>query len=131
MSSNRSELELHAARRERKRDWLMLIPATILFALTWHFTSRERAVAVVASFLLVYVLATTMWDYHRERWLWLSLAVIAATHIVIICLLPLRLPAGPAITYILPTMMADGFIMWGVLRWLAARLHRNDGSDRR
>lgn len=107
---------------ERKRDWLMLIPAAILFAVVWHFSSREKALGSAATLLLLYVVTSRMWEYRREKWFWLALAVFAAIHIAAIWLVPFRLPSGPTITYILPITMIDGFLMWGALRWLAARL---------
>ena len=126
MNGYRPDVERSWFANERKRDWLMFIPATILFALVWHFTTREKAIGSVGTLLLLYVMTTLMWDYHREKWLWLALSVFAALHVAVIWFIPFRLPSGPAITYVLPIAMIDGFLMWGVLRWLASRLSRKD-----
>jgi hypothetical protein len=107
---------------ERKRRRIILLVSWVIAGFVWHFSTREKGVGVAAALLLVYVQVETMWDHRREKWLWVSLTVIALVHLAAIWLIPYRLPLGPAITYVLPLVMIDGFLMWGLLRWLAYKL---------
>src|SRR5947209_12876061 len=102
---------------EQKRRWIVLLLSWVIAALVWHFSTREKGVGVAAALLLVYLQVEAMWDYRREKWLWVSLTVIALAHLVAIWLIPYRLPRGPAIAFVLPLVMTDGFLLWGSLRW--------------
>ena len=129
MNGYRPDVEHSWLAEERKRDWLMLIPATIIFALVWHFTTREKALASVMTLLILYVLVTQMWEYRRERWFRAAISAFALIHVVVICLVPFPSPLRPAIVYVFPITMADGFAMYGIVRWLASKLSRSNVSS--
>ncbi len=110
-----------SAKNERKYDWLAIIAMLPVFVAIWHFSTQEKALATSGTLFLFYVLISVMWNCRREKWFWLAIAVLVLIHVAVIWLVPFQLPTGPSLTYVLPIMMADGFAMFGVLRWLEVR----------
>jgi hypothetical protein len=50
------------------------------------------------------------------------MALFSTAHFTAIPLLNLQLPKGPALSYVVPAMFAEGFAMFGILKLLASRL---------
>ena len=107
-----------------KRRWVVLVIAWTIAAIVWHFSTLETTAGAVGTLMLVYILAEIMSNFWKEKWLWVSLFVIGSVHLVIIALIPYRLPSQPAILYVVPIFMTDGFVMWAILLWLAAKFSR-------
>ena len=52
----------------------------------------------------------------------MTMALFSTAHFTAIPLLNLQLPKGPALSYVVPAMFAEGFAMFGILKLLASRL---------
>jgi hypothetical protein len=99
----------------------LLVIFVLVFALL-QVTSAEKAVASVGTVWLMYALVTVMKDYRQEVWFWVTIAFFASAHAAAMLLLKFQLPKGPALSYVVPAMFADGFAMFGILKLLASRL---------
>jgi hypothetical protein len=108
--------------RERKRILIELLVIFVLVFALLQVTSAEKAVASVGTVWLMYALVTVMKDYRQEVWFWVTIAFFASAHAAAILLLKFQLPKGPALSYVVPAMFADGFAMFGILKLLASRL---------
>ena len=120
-------------RSERKRDWLMLLAMAVVVVVLYQVTTTEKAIASAGTLFLLYAQVTVFWECHRERWFWATIGIFGLIHFVVIALAAFTFPKGPAISYVFPIMMIDGFAMFGILKWLSFRLSRtrSDGSSRR
>jgi hypothetical protein len=114
---------------EKKRRWAVFLIALVIMGVVWHFSTGDKGVGAALALLLVYLQIETMWDYRRETWLWVSLTVIAAAHFAAVWLIPYRIPRGPGLTWALPLVTIDGYVVWGALRWLANRLSPSRSSS--
>ena len=115
---------------DRKRTLVELISASVLLITLMQFMPMEKAVMSAGTVWLMYGLITVMKAYRREVWFWVTMALFASAHIAAILLLSFRLPQGPALSYVVPAMFADGFAMFGILNLLASRLSAADRSSR-
>lgn len=107
---------------ERKRDWFAAFVSLIPSAIVWQATTREKAAETFGALLILYIVVTAHSELRRERWFWVTIAIFALAHLSIIAFFTFELPKGPAAAYVLPTMFLDGFVMYGLIKWLASRL---------
>lgn len=113
----------------RKRTLVELFCASVLLIAFMQMMSMEKAVLSAGAVWIMYSLITVMKAYRREVWFWVTIALFASAHIAAIILLPaFQLPKGPALSYVVPAMFADGFTMLGILKLLASRLSPADQS---
>jgi flagellar basal body-associated protein FliL len=105
---------------DRKRNLLGLILPAGVFGVLMLVTSEEKALALtITAFVLGAVVVTT--DHQREAWFWVTIIIMAVTHIAAIFLYRFTLPSGPALAYVAPATFADGFAMFGIVDLLASR----------
>jgi len=98
-----------------KTDNLVILIICVVFIASLFLLDKFRAVAIGVSLGSLYANLAAQWDSRHQKWLWISLAVLAAIHIVAIWWLDLTVPEGPSLSYIVPAAFADGFAMFGVL----------------
>jgi hypothetical protein len=110
---------------EKTRDWLVLLATIPVFALTWQISSRRDAVIFVSLILLFYIVISSKWHLRKSGWFWICILVFGAVHLMIVGLTNLTIPRGPAISYVVPIVFADGLIMYGLVTWLEKRLPSN------
>jgi len=109
------------ARRSLK---LLLSFAAVFLAASFlqELTTEERAVEIVATLWIFGTLIAVLSAHRGELWFWLTMTVMAVIHALIISFVRVDFPKGPALSYIYPVMMIDGFVMYGLLKLLASRL---------
>lgn len=107
---------------ERGKDWLALLISIPIFALTWHFSSRYKAVGLIASILLLYVIISSKWYLRKNSWFWICLFVLAVVHFTVVFITNFTIPRGPSLSYVVPLVFADGLLMYWLVSWLEKRL---------
>ena len=115
---------------ERKRDWFAALVSLIPSAIVWQATTREKAVETFGALLIFYIVVTALWEFRRERWFWATITIFALAHLSIIAFFTFQFPKGPAAAYVIPTAFIDGFVMYGILKWLASRLSSTTAERR-
>lgn len=99
-----------------KTDNLAILIVCGVFIVSLFVVDEFKAIAVGVSLISLYANLAAQWDNRHEKWLWISLSLLAAVHIVAIYWLDLTVPEGPALGYIVPAVFADGFAMFAVLK---------------
>jgi hypothetical protein len=113
-------LERLSSLNEDKRDWLALVPAGAVYIGLLYLVAPGRALAVAMTAGIFYVLISRDWDQRREKKFWIVLFVFAAIHLIALSTIPFPDYKGPG-TLLLPFALADGFAMFGILRWIKRR----------
>jgi hypothetical protein len=110
---------------EGARDWLMVIPAGVLFFGFNAFLQREKAFLIALSFGAFYIVISREWDKRGQQWFWAVLALFALIHIVALSLIALPHFTGPSLAIAVPFMGVDTFGMWGIVRLVEKRISRS------
>jgi hypothetical protein len=106
---------------ERQRDWLMVIPAGILFLALSNIIDQGRAFAFAAAAYVFYAVISHKWSMRSSIIFWIAIGVLIAMHIAVLSVIPFPYEIRPGLIT-LPFAVVDGVIMWYLLDLLERKL---------
>jgi hypothetical protein len=100
------------------RKWLLvvilcMIPPFVLFAFLGHDPGRGRAAS--GSVIVIMYAARACWNLRKHAWLWVTLAIVIAVHVLLVLLIPWTSKSYPG-TLLLPVAAVDYGIVYGVIK---------------
>ncbi len=104
------------------REWAALVIISIgpLFFLVAHFSDEGRAIAASLSAATVAVIVRYFWDLRKRIWFWITVAIIAFLHILLVVFLPLPDKQWNYLHWnyvqMLPFGLLDFAIAYGIIR---------------
>jgi hypothetical protein len=101
---------------ERSRDYLMLLPAAVIYFGLWLLLGEGKAYAAAVVFGVFYVIISRCWDRRSDVRFWVIIGVFAFLHIGGLWLIDV--PHVNAGLIALPFALVDGLVMWAILNWI-------------
>jgi hypothetical protein len=105
---------------EDRRDWLALVLDGALYIALLNLVAPGRALAAALTVGIFYVMISREWYQRTSKKFWVAVAAFAVIHLAALSILPFPDYHGPGLM-LLPLALADGFAMYGVLRWVERR----------
>jgi hypothetical protein len=113
-------------RRRSRLDWIIVGLGLLVFALVAPFTSLEKGLAAGTTFFIFATIIQTKSETRKESlsdWrFWLVISVLVVIHVVVLIII--KIPELKAGLISLPFALADGFVMWFLIKWLERYVFR-------
>ena len=107
----------------RRSDLILGASCLSVFCALALFSSLERALVLSGGFVVFFSIIQTQPVEQRDKRFWRVIGGLALLHLPLLALVPLdRFPFG---LVVLPFMLADGFAIWGLLKWTEKRFPRD------
>jgi hypothetical protein len=108
-------------------NWTIPIACIIIFFPTLLFSNIEMAAVASATGGVFLAIIITEWRRRYNWWFWVVLGIFALIHIVMIIFVKILLLKTA--NFISTFVVADGFVMWGVIKIIGRHLKGAASKD--
>lgn len=105
---------------------LVCLPIAILIG---YFFSFEKSVISTVSIITIYSIISLKWSLRRNFWFWTVIFLFILIHFLVIVFANIRIPSGPALPYVLPSVFVDGLLMYGVISTVERSFSSNQADS--